>query len=99
MSAGRTVILAGVSQAQYAGLIEHLQAHHDIVVGAGPGRVGLRGPHLRGWLLHDAGAGTLQVEIDEHPQLVTPGYLMGQLYDCLAALAGARAPSATPTQS
>lgn len=97
MSAGRSTTLSGVSRADYAALCEYLQAHHDFAIGAGSGRVALRGPHLRGWLSHDVDASTLQVEIDEHPQLVTPGYLIGQLYDRLADLA--TAPASTVTAS
>lgn len=98
MSAGRPVTLSCVSRAQYAALCDYLQAHHEFIIGAGTGRVALRGPHLRGWLAHDVGAATLQVEIDEHPQLVTPGYLIGQLYDRLAELATAPVPAATASK-
>ncbi len=98
MSAGRSITVAGVSRVQYAALRKHLQEHHDIVVSTSPGRAGLQGPQLSGWLLHDEGANTLQVEIDQHPQLVSPGHLIGQLYDCLATLAGAPATSGTTSQ-
>ncbi len=75
-----TLQIHGLSANKFKGLMDRL-GHHGLV--STPDSKGLKivGQDLACHLSHDPATRTLTVEIHQVPTLVTPGHLLGRLYD------------------
>jgi hypothetical protein len=84
MSAGRAVVFTDVSEQEFAELSEYLRDVHDLTVTVAGDLAHITGQHLQGTLAHSVERAELRIELEQHPRLVTPGYLLGLLYDEMA---------------
>lgn len=75
------VTIHNVEAEQVAQMKEFLREHHDITIEHNT----FDGGGVRATLTYDEAAETLTVDLLHHPAIVTPGYLLGFLYDHLAA--------------
>ena len=76
----KPIHISELSAAKYKCLVERL-GHLGLTISLTDNGCNVIGRDIAGSLNHNPSTNTLTVKLDEFPGVVTPGYLLGRLYD------------------
>ena len=76
----KTFQVQGLSADQYQALLERV-GHHGLTVTSSGNEHYVAGQDLAGTFCHTPAANTMTVELHQIPAIVTPGQIVGRLYD------------------
>ena len=80
MNSLNAVQISGLSDAKFKCLVDRL-GNLGLTVTLTDNRCNVTGQDIAGSLSHDPSTETLTVELNQFPSVVTPGHLLGRLYD------------------
>jgi hypothetical protein len=85
ISSFNAIQISGVTADKFKTLVEQL-GHLGLTVASAGDGYKVSGPDIAGSLAHNSSTNTLTAELHQFPGIVTPGHLVGRLYDAIISL-------------